>query len=244
MKGAHRPCGFRQSFVCGAQSVAGFSVSTLLFGAMFGIAATGVGLTQFEALLMSGLVFTASAQFAGLELWQHPLPLSAIMISTVLISCRHVLLGLALVPHIRQGSALTRLSVMTMLTDPGAIMTIKLGRANDRVIDRIGYFIGAGMILYLSWMVGTFIGLTFTNLFSADQLAALRFSGILVMATMMVLFAKGEESQSLPWIISAVCAAVFSSVGLHPYLIMPVSVVIGGAVCYFFAGKSWNLTRP
>ena len=49
----------------------------------------------------------------------------AIATSTVLISARHILLGLALAKHFTARSQWLRVSVLTMLTDPSAIKTMQ-----------------------------------------------------------------------------------------------------------------------
>ena len=233
-----------------------------MFGVMFAIAATSAGLTPLETIAMSALVFTASAQFASLEIWNHPGALGTILVASALISSRHVLLALALVNHIKERSVWERILSMWMLTDPNAITTIRLSRqgeagavsdpisnaAKDQTgledspasqpevsdprpsppaVNRLVYFLGGGAILYVAWMVGTALGLTFTNAFSNDQMQALRFSGVLVLATMMVLFVRGNTASAVPWIGSGLAAAALTWLGVHAHLIMPLSVVAG-----------------
>jgi phage shock protein PspC (stress-responsive transcriptional regulator) len=55
----------------------------------------------------------------------------------------------------------------------------------------------------------------------------LSFAGPLVMATMMVLFAKGSKSNPMPWVVSGVAALICFELGLPPYLILLLSVLAG-----------------
>ncbi len=218
----------------GASALSGFAISTLMFGLMFGIAATSAGLSRLEALTMSALVFSGSVQFASLEVWNHPAPLVTILISSILISSRNILLGLVLIGQFPGRDGFWRILSMSFLTDPNAITTLKLAQSNDTHTNRIAYMLGGGFILHISWMVGTFCGLTFTDLFGHSQIQAMRFSGVLVMSTlMMVLFAKGNTKNAFPWIVSGLCAAILTIFQVHSYLIMP-SCVLAGVLAFFY----------
>ena len=231
-----------QDFLSGVKSVSGFGISTLMFGLMFGIAGTSAGLSKVETFVMSALVFSASAQFASLEVWHHPGALATILLASALISARHCLLGLTLVHHIRGHSIWSRLFAMGALTDPNAIATIRLSHIQDTTTDRLAFFLGGAAILYVAWLVGTLFGMIFTELFNDDQIEALRFSGILVMITMMVLFAKGNPNSATPWIASGIAAFVLSYLGIHPHWVMPLSVSIG-VVVFIIARRFSETTR-
>ena len=68
-----------QSALLGIRTSGDYFISTFLFGVMFGIAAAASGIEDWQAMLMSASVFTASGQFAALEFWQAPLPLGTMM---------------------------------------------------------------------------------------------------------------------------------------------------------------------
>ena len=209
-----------------------------MFGLMFGIASTSAGLTATETLVMSATVFSGSVQFAGLEVWHHPAPLFTILISSALISSRNILLGLALAGRFPGRNGFWRILSMSFLTDPNAITTLKLAQSQQSSshssdsVNLIAYMLGGGFILHISWMAGTFAGLTFTDVFGNDQIQALRFSGVLVMSTLMVLFAKGNTDSASAWVVSGGCAAIMTMLEVQHYLIMPLSVT-SGVVAYF-----------
>lgn len=72
------------------------AVSVAAFGVVFGALARQVGLTLLEVILMNTLVFAGAAQIAALDLWVYPLPILAIVATTLLINLRLLLLGSAL----------------------------------------------------------------------------------------------------------------------------------------------------
>jgi len=102
----------------GIRSSAGYFISTFLFEVMFGIAASAVGLAQWQALLMSATSFTASGQFVALEFWQSPLPYGTIALSVALVSSRNILLGMAMTHHFDGHSLKRRIMCLFLLMIP------------------------------------------------------------------------------------------------------------------------------
>ena len=45
---------------------------------------------------MSAIVFAGGAQFAAIEQWATPVPIAALAFGTLLINCRHMLMGASL----------------------------------------------------------------------------------------------------------------------------------------------------
>lgn len=200
-----------------------YFLSTFIFGIMFGITAASVGLLQWIALLMSASSFTASGQFAALEFWQSPLPYGTIALSVALVSSRNLLLGMAMTHHFDGHSLQRRIVWLFMLNDPGVVTSYKL----DENVDRLGYVTGYGISMMTSWLISTLIGLSIADVFTSFNLGSISFAGPLVMATMMVLFAKGSKSSPLPWVVSGASALLLFELGAANYVILLVSVVIG-----------------
>jgi len=222
-----------QSLLFGFKSSTGYFISTFLFGLMFGITAGSVGLQDWQALLMSATVFSASAQFVSLEFWLQPLPFGTIALSVALVSTRNILLGMAMADHFDGHSLLRRVSWLFLLNDPGVVTALHL----KEDVDRLGYVFGYGLALMISWLVSTIIGFEISGLFSSADLNSLDFAGALVIATMMILFIKGSKSQPLPWITSGVAALILFEINAPDYLILLISVIVG-IIAAIFKGKS------
>ena len=212
-----------QSLLLGIRSSTAYFISTFLFGVMFGIAAASAGLEHWQALLMSASVFSASAQFASLEFWQSPLPLGTIALSVALVSSRNILLGMSMTHHFDGHSLPRRIVWLFILNDPGVVTSFKM----DKEVDRLGYVTGYGIALMGSWLSSSWLGLTVANQFANANLSSLDFAGPLVMATMMMLFAKGSKSSPTPWIVSGIAALALVEFGVADYLVLVLSVVIG-----------------
>ena len=212
-----------QSLLQGIRCSGDYFLSTFIFGIMFGISAHAAGLEQWLALLMSGAVFSASAQFAALEFWSSPLPYGTIALSVLLVSTRNILLGMAMAHHFDGHSVGRRTLWLFLLNDPGVVTSY----TQPQQVDRLGYVTGYGISMMISWLSSVLIGLNIAWLFADIDMKSASFAGPLVMGTMMVLFAKGSDSPSLPWIVSGVAALVLDELGATPFVILLLSVAVG-----------------
>ena len=212
-----------QSLLLGIRSSADYFISTFMFGVMFGIAASAVGLSQWQALLMSATAFTASGQFAALEFWQSPLPYGTIALSVALVSSRNILLGMAMTHHFDGHSLKKRIVWLFLLNDPGVVTSYRL----EADVDRLGYVTGYGIAIMVSWLSSTWLGLSIADIFATLDLGAIDFAGPLVIATMMMLFIKGSKTRSTPWIVSGIVALILFELEAANYLVLLLSVAVG-----------------
>jgi predicted branched-subunit amino acid permease len=207
-----------------------------MFGVMFGIAAAANGIADWQALLMSASVFTASGQFAALEFWQAPLPLATIALSVFLVSTRNILLGMAMTHHFDGHSLGRRIVWLYMLNDPGVVNSFR----QEASVDRLGYVTGYGFSMMTAWLCSTLLGLNSAHLFTALDLGAVDFAGPLVMATMMMLFFKGSKSPPTPWIVSGIVALLLFEIGAAGYLILLGSVLAGMIVAIIQVRRAYG----
>ena len=105
----------------------------------------------------------------------------------------------------------------------------KLARFNrERIPERIVHARGSGAFGHFEvtndvtpWTRASFLSEI------GKKTESLDFAGPLVIATMMMLFAKGSKSDPTPWIVSGVAALILFEAGSPNYLILILSVVIG-----------------
>jgi 4-azaleucine resistance transporter AzlC len=130
-------------------------IAAFPIGLLFGALAAGKGLSVLEAGLMSILVFAGGAQFAALELWTYPVPVAALIFSTLLINSRHVLMGASLAPKLTRFSIGQRLAACFFLTDESWALAER--RALKERIT-LPYWFAVAAMLPLSWVGSTFLG--------------------------------------------------------------------------------------
>lgn len=131
------------------------SVAAVGYGLVYGLLARQVGMTQLEATLQSALVFSGTAQFIALELWRPPLPVGALLVTTLIVSLRHVLMGLTLAPFLTARTRRPLLLSIPWLTDENwAVLMAEQARGRRDV----GLLLGGGLILYVAWVGATAAG--------------------------------------------------------------------------------------
>lgn len=192
------------------------AVGAFVFGILFGSAAHAAGLSGALALLMSTVVFAGSAQFAALELWETPLPLAAIAISTAVIGSRHILMGLTLEPILRPARPLTRYIALAFLTDANWVLTV----TTKEMAHRLAFFMTSGIIMAVVWVAGTLIGVTLPTLLDATTVRGIAFGGVVFLTLLLLMFLKRHAGPKSPVLVAAVAAVVFAQLASPDYAVL------------------------
>jgi 4-azaleucine resistance transporter AzlC len=139
----------------GAWRAVPVAVSTVAFGLLFGVLSRKAGLSLGEVCLMSALVFTGSGQVVAIGMWATPIPIVAIVATTLLISLRHILMGLTLHPWYSQLPAPGAYASYFLLTDESwGLTTVEFQRGPADG----AFLVGAGLVLFVSWVGSTALG--------------------------------------------------------------------------------------
>jgi 4-azaleucine resistance transporter AzlC len=139
----------------GFAAIAPVAIAAIPIGLLFGALAGAKGLSVLEAGLMSVLVFAGGAQFAAIELWTHPVPVAALIFSTLLINARHILMGASLTPKTGLFSPWQRYLGFYFLTDESWALAER--RAMKTRLTPAYWFVLATM-LPTAWIGSTFVG--------------------------------------------------------------------------------------
>lgn len=210
--------------VDGFRRMAPLSLFVIVFGLAFGVAALQRGLSGPEALLMSGLVFAGAAQFATLELWGESIPLVPLIAITFAINARHLLMGAALYPHLRDLPSGRRYASLALLSDANWAMAM----AGGGNAARLGVLIGGGVALWLTWMIGTALGVVFGSGIAEPE----RFGLDVIMACFLLAMLVGgrRDLSILPCWGAAALAALAAMAWLPPHAHVIVGALAGGLV--------------
>lgn len=138
------------------------AVSTTPFGLLFGAVAVDGGMTPFEAILMSAIIFGGASQLVGVQLFGSHVPAWLIILSVFAVNFRHILYSAALAPHMRHFGFIAKAGTFFFLTDP------QFAEASKR-IDRDGHlppawYFGMALILYIVWVTTSGLGALFGRL--------------------------------------------------------------------------------
>ncbi len=136
----------------GARVVAPLAVAVLGFGISFGLLARTAGMGWLAPIVMSATTFAGSAQFAAVSILGASGTVAAAVTAAVLLNARYAPIGVSVAPWLT-GPAWSRfLRAQLVVDESWAVAAEGEGRFDPRIL------VGAGLTLYVSWVVGTAIG--------------------------------------------------------------------------------------
>ena len=176
-----------------------------LFGMAFGALASQKGLTLLESMLMSGVVFAGVSQIASMEIWSSaitPLLVATIAFTSFVINLRMILMGGSLQPWLGTAPAVQAYPSLYILTDTNWVAALRYRREGGA---DVGYLLGSGLIIWLTFVPSTGIGQAFGSLlrdprpYGIDLILPLYFVALL--APMFETLRR-----SIPWAIAGMVA--------------------------------------
>jgi predicted branched-subunit amino acid permease len=134
-----------------------------VFGAIYGAAGAPV-LGVAGTLASSALIFSGALQFATLGLAASGAGPVAILLTALALNLRHLVLGALLRPHLTVSTA-RRAALAWFLVDESFGLAYA---ARGRVVRTL---LVVGIVCYLSWLIGTAVGLLGTTLAPLEGVA-------------------------------------------------------------------------
>jgi predicted branched-subunit amino acid permease len=147
----------------------GLGVAVGLYGAAFGAAAVAAGLTPWQAVTMSALMFTGASQFALVGVLGAGGSALAAVASALLLGTRNTVYGVRLVPLLRPRRGLRRFGTAHWVIDESTALAVA---APDRQLAWLAFLAGGGTI-FLLWNATTLAGALGAAALSGTARAAL-----------------------------------------------------------------------
>jgi len=191
----------------------------------FGILATQIGLTYWEAGLMSFFVYAGASQFIAIEMIHQGASVWMIGLTTLIVNVRHLLMSLSMVPYFPERTLKWSLGLAQGLTDETFVLNTGvlkdvIGEENRRRV-MLGINLGAFSSWFMFTILGGVIGKWLPIQFSGFQFALL---ALFIILTTMSLSKKNY----LTYLLAAVLAIILKL--LIPgkiYLILSVILAAG-----------------
>jgi 4-azaleucine resistance transporter AzlC len=142
----------RSPLWAGVLAAAPLAVAFAGFGVAFGSLARAAGIGPAAAVVLSATAFAGSAQFAAVSVLAAGGSVAAAVVAAVLLNARYGPIGLSVAP-VLDGPWWRRLLVGQLVVDESWAIA---NRGNGR-FDR-NRLIGAGVVLYLAWVIATAVG--------------------------------------------------------------------------------------
>ena len=148
-------------FLHGCRDILPLILGAIPFGIIFGTLAVGAGLSGWQAMGMSLLVFAGSAQFIAITLITGGVGAAVVLLTTFVVNLRHALYSAAMQPFVRHLPNRWRVPLAFWLTDEAfAVIQHRYAR-DDGSPHRHWFFLGAALTMYLGWQLSTLVGIAF-----------------------------------------------------------------------------------
>jgi 4-azaleucine resistance transporter AzlC len=217
----------------GLRDIAPVMVAAFPIGLLFGALCAGKGLSVMEAGLMSIFIFAGGAQFAAIEMWATPVPLLALVFSTLLINSRHILMGASLASKLSNFSLRQKLAAFYFLTDESWALAER--RAMHEPIVPAYWFACATMLPF-SWIGSTFLGAWLGSFMGDPARIGADFAFTALFIGLTANFWKGASSA---WTIAAsAIVSALASVTLGPPWHVAAGAFAGILAAYFSAPET------
>ncbi|MHB1133185.1 MAG: AzlC family ABC transporter permease [Chloroflexota bacterium] len=192
--------------VHGAALRAGFlqslpvALSAFTYGLAFGVLALQAGLRLEEAALMSAVVFAGAAQFAALGLWQTPLPILTVVVTTLIVNLRLSLMAVSIHQPLAKLPRALRYGALFVLNDESWALTVGYLTRGGR---SAAYLLGSGLALFVAWMAATLVGGVLGSIVDDPARYGLDFAFTAVFLALVVGLWRGWRRDLLPWLAAA-----------------------------------------
>jgi 4-azaleucine resistance transporter AzlC len=189
----------RSGIVSGFRTCLPVAVGVGGYGIAFGVLARQAGLSVAEATLMSATVLAGASQLIAVELWDAPLPVVAIVVTTLVVNLRYVLMGASLRPWFEDLSPLKTYGSVFFVTDESWALSIADFRSGA---GRGGFLLGAGFSIWVLWVATTAVGAAVGGAVGNPERFGLDFVLTAIFVVIAVGLWQGREDLA-PWAIAA-----------------------------------------
>ncbi len=199
--------------------------SIFAYGLVFGVLARQAGLTYWETVLMSGVVFAGSSQFVAVSMIAAGAATGQIILATLLLNLRHLLMGASLAPYLA-GVKPWKLALLAHgLNDEAYVLSIT---RFQRLGGSATYFLGAGTATFLGWFLSSALAGAVGNLLGDPQRFGLDFAFLGAFIGLLVPQLKGAATWTT-FAVAAVTALLASQVLPDRWYIILAALVAASA---------------
>lgn len=195
-------------------------VGMLPFGLVCGVGAQSAGASVWESLGLSALMFSGAAQILATQLVAAGAPVAVTILTCFVVGLRFLMYSAAMAPHLKPLPPRWRNALAFLLTDQAFAAGIRRFRETGDTRNGASYFLGAGVLLWVTWqafcLAGFWAGNVIPASWSLDFIVPLCFLALLVPtlevhSTRIAALAAGiavVALDALPMRLSLICAGL------------------------------------
>jgi 4-azaleucine resistance transporter AzlC len=136
----------------GVRAALPIAITVPLFGVSFGVLARAADMGVVAPIVMSATTFAGSSQFAVASILDEGGGVAAAIVAALLLNARYAAIGVS-VAQLFHGSRLRRLTEAQLIVDESWALSARPDGTYDRRV-----LLGAGLTLYVTWLLGTALG--------------------------------------------------------------------------------------
>ncbi len=197
---------FRDEYLAGMRASWPFAVGAGVFGATLGLSAANAGITAAEIATMSAIVFAGASQLVAVGMIDSGAPFAAIVAAVFAVNARHLLMGAAIAPQLKNDRPLAKWTSLLVMVDETWALSIARQRTQPTAA---AFLLGAGTLLWLFWMAATVGGNVFGGLLPDPEVLALDFLGVAVFVGLLIIIGP-TKNDIAPFAVAAVASPLLA----------------------------------
>jgi 4-azaleucine resistance transporter AzlC len=146
-----------KDFIAGVRGALPILIGVIPFAMISGVAAASVGLTLFETIGMSVIVFAGASQLVVFQLMSAGSPWIIMVLTAWIVNLRFTMYSATLAPYLQKLSVGQKALLAYMLSDQAFGISLSYFVINKKVSHRWYYF-GAALIIWVAWQISAVIG--------------------------------------------------------------------------------------
>ena len=133
-------------------------LGVLPFGLVAGAAPVSHGFDAWSAVGLSTIVFAGASQLAIVDVLARGGSAVVAVVAALTINLRKVIYSASLAPYLGQVPTRRRLGAAYVLVDQVYALSVTRWAGDDGAEGRLSFYMGAGVLLWVSWVAATVIG--------------------------------------------------------------------------------------
>lgn len=146
-----------RDFYAGVRSALPILIGVIPFATITGVAAVSVGLTLFETVGISVIVFAGASQLVVYQLMSAGSPWIIMVLTAWVINLRFSMYSATLAPHLQKLPTWQKALMAYMLSDQAFGISLSHFIINKEVNHRWFYF-GTALTVWVAWLISATIG--------------------------------------------------------------------------------------
>jgi 4-azaleucine resistance transporter AzlC len=191
-----------KDLLAGARATLPILIGVIPFAMITGVAAVSVGLTFFETLGISVLVFAGASQLVVFQLMSAGSPWIIMVMTAWVINLRFTMYSATLAPYLQKLSVWQKALLAYMLSDQAFGISLSHFAVNEKVNHR-WFYSGVALTIWIAWQVSAVIG----TLLGALVPASLGFDFAFPLSFMALMFATLRDR---PTVVAALVGGMIA----------------------------------